>query len=225
MAFELDAGNAIAYLFERGLITGAAAQRAVAESLGGGVSNIVIRVSNLGDGADLVLKQSLPRLRVEQEWLADQERVHREAASLRYLANALPESLLPRIVHEDPANFLFVMTSAPKPGVNWKDALLDGQVDIGVAGKVGSSIGAIHQVSWIAEDQIPQELEQFADQHCFVQLRIDPYHRATAAAHPGLADVIEAEAQRMLGQRQTLVHGDYSPKNIIVDGSRASRRR
>ena len=222
MEFALSESNAVGYLVDRGLITAASAREATAESLGGGVSNIVIRVAASDRAGDLVLKQSLPRLRVEQEWLADQERVHREAASLRHLENALPDTTLPRVVHEDPDNFLFVMTSAPRQGVNWKEALLGGQVDVCVAAKVGTSIGMIHRLSWVAGGDIPEELVQFSDQHCFVQLRIDPYHRATASAHPDLAEAIEVEAQRMLNNRMALVHGDYSPKNIIVYGSGAS---
>jgi aminoglycoside phosphotransferase (APT) family kinase protein len=52
----------------------------------------------------------------------------------------------------------------------------------------------------------------------FVQLRIDPYHWATAKAHPDLAEIINVEAQRMLDIKIALVHGDYSPKNVIVTG-------
>ena len=222
MTFELTAVNAAAYLADRGVISSTALRTAAAETLGGGVSNIVVRVGNLGETGDLVLKQSLPRLRVEQEWLADQERVHREAASLRYLADKLPRDALPQVIHEDPDNFLFVMTSAPRKGVNWKDALLAGEVDVGIASQVGAVIGTIHRLSWVEGDDVPDELRQFADQHCFVQLRIDPYHRATATAHPDLAEVIETEAQRMLNKRLALVHGDYSPKNIIATGVGAS---
>jgi 5-methylthioribose kinase len=49
-----------------------------------------------------------------------------------------------------------------------------------------------------------------------VQGRIDPYHRFTAARHPDLAPAIHAEAARMLAHRETLVHGDYSPKNLFA---------
>jgi 5-methylthioribose kinase len=58
----------------------------------------------------------------------------------------------------------------------------------------------------------------FGDTELFIQGRIDPYHRFTARAHPDLAPLIEAEVERMLGHRLALVHGDYSPKNLIVYG-------
>jgi 5-methylthioribose kinase len=158
-------------------------------------------------------------LRVAQEWLADQARIHREAASLRYLEGVLPRSALPSVVHEDPGNFLFVMTAAPEQARTWKDDLLDGRVDPVVATQVGRLLGTMHQHSAVSGDDIPTELREFADQRCFVQLRIDPYHRATAHAHPDLADVIESAAQAMLDHRLCMVHGDYSPKNVIVSGA------
>ena len=239
---ELSANNAVPYLVRRGIIPAAAGRTAVAESLGGGVSNIVIRVRLNGDGPDgsdtgggsaLVLKQSLPKLRVAEDWFADQQRIHRERAGIDYVRNlavpgpdgALPAWTAPAVVDEDRDNFIYVMAAAPGDGVNWKDALLAGRVDTAVATNVGAMLGAIHRASVVTGALAPAELRAFEGLDGFVQLRIDPYHRATAAAHPELADAIEAEARRMLpapGQRRTLVHGDFSPKNIIVDGTGAA---
>lgn len=218
MAFALSESNAVEYLLGEGLISRRQAGSASAHELGGGVSNVVVRVDFADPSDSVVIKQSLPRLRVEQEWLADQARIHREAAALRYLEGVLPPSTLPRVAHEDPDNFLFVMTAAPEPARTWKEDLLSGSVDIEVASRVGQLLGAMHQHSAVTENGIPPGLREFADQGCFVQLRIDPYHRATAQAHPDLADAIEAEAQAMLGHRRCLVHGDYSPKNVMVFG-------
>ena len=220
--FALTDRNASRYLADRGLITPAEADAAATRNLGGGVSNIVVRVDMPGRSGGLVLKQSLSQLRVAQEWLADRERIYHETASLQYLDEVLPASALPKVIHEDRANYLFVMTAAPDAGVNWKEALLAGRVDLDVAARVGALLGRIHQHSRVTDAGAPAALRPLADQRCFVQLRIDPYHRATAAVHPELADAIEIEAQRMLDRRRTLVHGDYSPKNVIVTGSGAA---
>ena len=216
MAYALSQNNAVGYLLEAGLISRGQASSASARELGGGVSNNVVRVDFADQTDSVVIKQSLPRLRVQQEWLADQARINREAAALRYLEGALPSAVLPGVVHEDPNRFLFVMTAAPEPARTWKDDLLVGHVDAQVATKVGLALGSMHQHSAVAEDLIPPALTEFADQHCFVQLRVDPYHRATALVHPGLADSIESEARSMLDCRLCLVHGDYSPKNVMV---------
>jgi 5-methylthioribose kinase len=219
MAFTLSETNAVEYLLGVGLIPTDRASSASARELGGGISNIVVRVDFASELGGVVVKQSLPRLRVAQEWLADQARIHREAASLRYLDGVLPRDSLPVVIHEDPPNFLFVMTAAPGQTLTWKDDLLTGRVDPAIAAEVGYLLGTMHQSSAVSPDDIPTELLEFADQRCFVQLRIDPYHRATAHAHPDLADVIESAAQAMLDHRLCMVHGDYSPKNVIVSGA------
>ena len=221
MPFPLDAANAAAYLARRCLITPAAASDATtATTLGGGVSNIVIRVAGPDlPGAAVVVKQSLPQLRVAQEWRADRRRIHREWASLRYLAAILPPDAIPQVIDWDDANFIYVMTAAPPDGVNWKDALLAGNINAAVAGQVGRLLGRMHQATALTAGQIPDPLRPFADQRSFVQLRIDPYHRATAAAHPDLADTITAAADQMLGPPLSMVHGDYSPKNVIVSNA------
>ena len=218
MVFALSASSAVGYLLGEGLISRQQAGSASVRELGGGVSNIVVRVDFPDPSDGVVIKQSLPRLRVEQEWLADQARINRESAALRYLEGVLPPLALPSVVHNDPDNFLFVMTAAPGQARTWKDDLLYGRVDAEMAAQVGRLLAGMHQHSAIPAETIPSVLQEFADQHCFVQLRVDPYHRATAQAHPDLADAIEAEAQAMLGRRLCLVHGDYSPKNVMVFG-------
>ena len=227
--FELSAENAVSYLVERGLLTARSAKDARAESLGGGVSNIVIKVSGEGAHPDgWVLKQSLPKLRVEDDWFADRERIFRERAGIDYLAKLRRHSgvsrtawAAPRVVDEDRDRFIFVMTAAAPDGFNWKEQLLGGRIDVAAAERVGSMLGEIHASSLVAGADVPDDLRSFEDLECFVQLRIDPYHRATAAAHPDLADALEAEALRMLPDatdKRALVHGDFSPKNIMVSG-------
>lgn len=218
MAYALSETNAVDYLLDHGLISAQQAGSASARELGGGVSNIVVRVDFADPSDSVVIKQSLPRLRVQQEWLADQVRIHHEASALRYLEDVLPPSALPAVVHEDPERFLFVMTAASAHSRTWKDDLLSGHVDTQVAAAIGRLLGTMHQHSAITDGVIPSGLQEFADQHCFVQLRIDPYHRATAQAHTDLAEAIEAKARAMLGRRLCLVHGDYSPKNVMVSG-------
>src|SRR5690606_18595869 len=85
----LDEVSAVGYLVERGVFR--SAEGLAVKSLGGGVSNIVLLVS----GADrrVVIKQSLPRLRVQTKWLAKRERVLTEAAALELAADLSPGSV------------------------------------------------------------------------------------------------------------------------------------
>src|SRR5207344_650675 len=80
------------YLIALGLVESSGAVEA--HELGGGVSNVVLAVTSDRDG--MVVKQSLPRLRVDQEWLAKRERVLTEAEALK-LAGALTEGAVPGV--------------------------------------------------------------------------------------------------------------------------------
>src|SRR4051795_1121377 len=90
----LDATTVLEHLRRRGLLTG----EATATELGGGVSNVVLAVR--GPGVRLLVKQSLPRLRVEDEWLANRERALAEAAALEALA-AFDPAAVPRLLDVD----------------------------------------------------------------------------------------------------------------------------
>ncbi len=210
MNFDLNAETAVVYLSSQDLLR--QDERTVSEVLGGGVSNVLVKVSTPAEC--YVLKQSLPQLRVGEDWFADRERIFREWECIEALSSLLPDGTIPRVVRKDRANFLFVMSCAPGEGANWKEQLLEGRADPVVAERVGSVLGRIHAgTSGSAELR-----ERFLDDRPFVQLRIDPYHRTAARIHPDVAGAIQRESERMLGIKTALVHGDYSPKNVIVTG-------
>jgi 5-methylthioribose kinase len=187
---------------------------ATARSLGGGVSNHVYEVT-WEDGC-VVVKRPLPNLAVEEDWPADVDRVHNEAAAIRTYASVLADADLaarvPGVVSETD-DHVVAIECAPADATMWKAELLDGRVDAAVAAAVGEVLGTVHDA--VADD--PAVRETFADKRPFDQLRVDPYHRATARRHPDVADAIRTEIDRIMDVSRTLVHGDYSPKNVLVD--------
>src|SRR5581483_3076400 len=109
-------------------------------------------------------------------------------------------------------SFALVIACAPTGGTLWKDDLLRGRADAVVGERAGELLGRIHRLA--AGDSTARD--RFADQRVLVEGRTDPYHAATAAAHPELAPAIEAEVERLLATRRTLTLGDWSPKNLFV---------
>ncbi len=177
--------------------------------LGGGVSNDVLWVRT--PAGNLVFKQSLSRLRVAEEWLFDQGRIVNERRCMEWLEQAMPGSA-PMVRYRDDGNFIFGMTAVPDGGRVWKEALLAGEADEDAARSVGVLLREFHDRA-AADANVART---FAGQDVFIQGRIDPYHRFTATRHPDLKPWIDAEVDRMLSHRRTLVHGDYSPKNLFV---------
>ncbi|MBN9662436.1 MAG: phosphotransferase [Acidobacteria bacterium] len=204
---ELDSPQAHGWIAARLSLDPASLQ---VESLGGGVSNHVLLV--LAPGFRCVFKQSLERLRVEQEWLCRRDRIFRESQIMRDLAVILPPGSVPAILLEDQENFLFAMEAAPEASQPWKSPLLKGEVDLDHAGRAGALLG-----TWIREsERHPEWRSTYADQTVFDELRLDPYYRSTAARHPDLAAHFASLIQECGEHRISLVHGDFSPKNLLV---------
>lgn len=203
---ELTPENAPAYLRTLGFAT----DRAEVEPLGWGISNVVLRVRT-GDEC-FVIKQSLPRLRVETVWEFDRRRIYVERDCMDYLGSILPPGSVPAVRFSDPDNFVFAMSCAPPGGVLWKEALLRGDVDEGAAERAGALLAELQRCA--AAD--PACRQRFDDRRVLIQGRLDPYHRTAAAANPDVRDLVEEEIERMLATRCTLVLGDYAPKNAFI---------
>ena len=75
-----------------------------------------------------MVKQSLPRLRVADEWLAKRERAVTEACALE-LAAALMPGAVPRVLDLDREACAFTIERAPGDWQTWKDDLLEGRAD------------------------------------------------------------------------------------------------
>lgn len=182
------------------------------ETLRGGVSSRTVLVER-ADGPDWVIKQSLARLRVEVDWYSDPARIHREALGIRWLNQLAPPSTVPALVFEDHEQHLIGMEAVPQPHCNWKTALLAGGLEVEHVRQFGQLLGTIHRRG---SERRAEVARVFDDRSAFESLRIEPYYGYTAsqvpASAPFLADLIASVRAR----RITLVHGDYSPKNVLI---------
>lgn len=179
--------------------------------LGGGVSCEAIMIRSREKS--FVVKQALPKLRVKEDWFSDVTRIVNEKDCLDFYNKIAPEHV-PKLLFYDEENYLFGMEAAPESSKMWKDLLLAGTIDFDVTHKVALALADVHNAA--AKDK--EVLQRFASQKFFVELRIDPYLRTTAIRHPSLEKIVNHEISRLIENKQTLVHGDYSPKNILVDG-------
>jgi 5-methylthioribose kinase len=179
------------------------------EALAGGVSCAIYRV-DLRRGSYCV-KQALPQLKVAKEWKVPVERVFAEVGYLRTAAAIVPGHV-PQVLGEDVASKSFVMPFLGADHCNWKAELLAGRVDSALARKVGEVLGRIHAAT--ADDA--KLARSFANDADFHALRLEPYLVEAAREHPALADRLLALVERTATTRRVLVHGDVSPKNILL---------
>ena len=194
------------YLIERGL---ASTNPTRVTSLAGGVSNVVLAVE-FGPQKHVV-KQSLARLAVADEWLAPTDRVITEAKAMELVGTITPKNV-PRVFDQDPARHAITLELAPPSWADWKTFLMAGAVDSSVARTLGEVI-----LRWHSETCLSASLgDRLDDYEAFESLRIDPYYRTVALRVPPVAEMMTVLIDEMATRRFCLVHGDFSPKNILV---------
>jgi Ser/Thr protein kinase RdoA (MazF antagonist) len=180
-------------------------------ALTGGVSSDIWRV-DLADGRQLCVKRALARLKVAAVWEAPVSRNAFEWAWMKFAAGVLPHAV-PQPLAQDAEAGLFAMAYLPPEDYPlWKTQLLAGQVDASTAAAVGRTIGALHAASAHREDIA----RAFDTGDSFYAIRLEPYLVATGQRHPSLAPALSALVARTAQTRIALVHGDVSPKNILV---------
>jgi 5-methylthioribose kinase len=201
----LDESSVVPYLTERGLVTG----NATVEVLTGGVSCVVLAVQN--DQVDLVVKQALPELKTKAKWVADQRRAIVEADAMRVYHSITPENV-PELIDIDPANFTLTMSRLPHSCTNWKQDMLEGRIHPQMGEKLGRVLAKWHNIASESEDI----KEKFMEDSLFEQLRVSPFYRAVRDKNPNLQEVISELINEITTVKATLVHGDFSPKNIMA---------
>lgn len=182
--------------------------------LAGGVSNRTVYVGR-ASGEQWVLKQALAKLRVQVEWLSPPERIGREAMGMRWLGKLLPAGSVPELIFEDPEHFLLAMSAVPEPHRNWKSMLLDGALSGDHVDQFARLLASMHHGS-----RTEEAAAAFDDRSYFESLRLEPYYQYTAQKVPMAARFLEALVEETRATRLCIVHGDFSPKNILVHGER-----
>ena len=183
--------------------------RAALTPLAGGVSSELWKVDL--PTQTVCVKAALAHLKVAHEWHAPVSRNRVEYDWLQFAAPLCPGQV-PRTIAYDAAGLFAMEYLPPQHYPVWKTQLLNGHVDVAAAGAVGDLVGRLHSAS--AAD--PRCLVRFATDDNFDALRIEPFLRVTAQAHPDLADRFTDLTRTTANTHVAVVHGDVSPKNILL---------
>lgn len=181
--------------------------------LKGGVSSDIVLVSD-GENS-VVVKQALPKLNVEDDWYADISRNENEQKFLQFLRKIKSEAS-PKLLYSNSEHSFFVMEFLDEGFQNWKKMMLNGIFDPMIAEKSAELLATIHQKSWNNED-LKQEFNKSQN---FYELRTEPYLVTTGERHSDLKDQFFDEVERLKLHQEAIVHGDFSPKNIMVKNGR-----
>ena len=178
--------------------------------LSGGVSCDAWRVAD--GGREICVKRALAKLNVTDEWRAPVGRTWHEYLWFETAREIWPD-VAPQPLAVDDTLGLIAMAYLPDANHRlWKRDLLDGHVDPSVARAVGERLGAIHA----ATARRPELAAKFATDEAFFALRLEPYLLAAAVRRPLVAPALRVLVDLTASTHLALVHGDVSPKNILI---------
>lgn len=180
------------------------------ERLTGGISSDIWKVTT--PERSFCVKRALPQLAVEVEWRVPVER-NRFEVDWYKTAEELVPGAAPRVLAHDEDAMLFAMEFLdPSEFKLYKDELRDGRADPEIAAEVGRRLARIH-AGTAGRGEIR---EVFPRNDIFHAIRLEPYLEATARNHPDLHNVLFALSERTHVTRLAMIHGDVSPKNILI---------
>jgi 5-methylthioribose kinase len=189
----------------------AAGQQPRLVPLTGGVSSEIYRLDL--DSGPVCVKRALAKLKVEKDWYAPVERNAFEVAWIE-IASEIAPGAAPEIIGHDPDALMFVMAFLePEQYPVWKEQLHSGVIDLHTAESLGVLMARLHAAT-AGQGAVQARFDGSAE--LFFALRIEPYLLATAAAQPSVATQIQQIAKTTQATSLALVHGDFSPKNILI---------
>jgi 5-methylthioribose kinase len=209
-----DSSQLVSYLRNTGRID--FQEEPILKKLSGGVSNKTVSLQR-SRGQTWVIKQALPKLRVRADWFSDPARIDIEANGLRYLPRVAPKGSITPLVFQDTAQNLLAMEAVSEPHQNWKQQLLSGKVQGELFSRFAELLGSIHREGF----RLRHELEPiFAEKRFFKTLRLEPYYEYCAESVPQAGAFLKELVAWTRSRSDTLVHGDFSPKNVLLYGER-----
>ena len=178
--------------------------------LTGGVSSDIWCIET--ENGLVCAKRALSKLRVVADWRAPVERNLYEARWLQ-VAHLASAGCAPELLGQHAELGVLVMRYLPPADFRlWKKELHAGHVEPTTAKELGQILSSIH--SYAAKR--PELAQEFPTEQIFFEIRLAPYLIATAEQHPNLASALLALVAQTQKNAKTLVHGDVSPKNILL---------
>lgn len=185
-------------------------RRVTGERLAGGVSSDIWRI-DLPTGP-ICVKRALAKLRVAADWRAPVTRNLYEARWMRR-ANAAVLGVAPGVLGQDEETGALAMQYLlPEQHPLWKEELHAGRAEPAFAADVAQSLVRIHAAT-AADPSVPAE---FPTDQIFFDIRLEPYLIAAARAHSDRAAALSSLVATTQANKRALVHGDVSPKNILI---------
>lgn len=182
------------------------------ETLAGGVSCDTAKVlwSENGHQRGAVVKRALAQLRVPGLWEADVDRILAEADAIELFGALTPENV-PRLLSRSNESLAIAIELAAEDMHDWRFSMLDGEIDPEVGSTLGRVLATWHLSTRGAH--LPTRIVEGKKR--LFDLRAGAFYGGMAKTWPHFAPLIEKLSDELMESRESAVHGDFSPKNVL----------
>ncbi len=175
-----------------------------------GVSSDIWYVNS--DEIEFCVKRALSKLAVKEDWFASIERNNFEANYFNVCKKVLPTSF-PKILGHDEKKYILAMEWFNENNyILWKKKLLKKEISFSDAENIAYILAKIHS-SFFNKKEYEKK---FLNDKTFFDIRIEPYIIFSSKSYPEYKSKFLDAANSLKINKSTLIHGDFSPKNILI---------
>ena len=177
----------------------------------GGVSSEVYKVKT--SNKTYCVKRSLAKLLVKKEWFADKKRLKYEYYWLKHCKKIIPNNIPNIITFSEKKDYLVLEFFDQNKFTTLKHLLFKKKINLNLIKNISKNLFKIHNKSknTSIKKKFSKNFKNFYD------LRLDAYFNEVKRVHPNLKNHINKINRNYIKNSTTLVHGDFSPKNILTD--------
>ena len=182
--------------------------------LKGGVSSEVYKVVTKKN--IYCIKRSLKKLLVQKEWIVDQNRIYYEYLWLVHCKKILKQNVPVIYDFNKEENYIIMEYLDNTKYKTLKELYFEKKINFSTIKSISKHLYKIHSLS---NDVKTMKIFRRNNQN-FFDLRLDPYFNEVARVFPELNDKVKQINKSYRENSSTLVHGDFSPKNILIGKNR-----
>jgi tRNA A-37 threonylcarbamoyl transferase component Bud32 len=174
----------------------------------GGVSGDCVKAT--WSSGQAVVKRALATLKVDEIWESSPDRILAEADALSLFKTMTPAHV-PAVLARDDDELVIILELAPPDRHEWRELLMQGKCDQSVGRTLGQILSTWHHQSRTMV--LPERLENGKAR--LYELRVAPFHLDLATRWVGSGALLRSLADELMESSECLVHGDFSPKNVL----------
>ena len=180
------------------------------KKLTGGVSSEVYHVKTIKN--NYCIKRSLKRLLVKKKWIANTNRIKFEYLWLKHCQNILKRNIPNTYEFNNKKKYIVMEYLKTSQYKTLKQLYFNKIININTIRSISKHLYKIHSNS--SNYKTKKTFE--GNYKNFYDLRLDPYFNEVGRVYPKYKEYIKKINENYIKHSNTLVHGDFSPKNILV---------